>query len=177
MTDDIGYQALTQAAMKGVMKEALKIAASESGLPGDHHFYITFRTRASGVQIAEHLKKRFPDEMTIVIQHQFWDLEIHKQHFEVVLQFSGVPQHLHIPFSAVTRFVDPSVNFGIGFEPLMTQQADSVEMVEDDEAEEEIVLEGDPAAADAAMEQEEASEESRPASDGTVVSLDAFRRK
>ena len=168
MTDDIGYQALTQAAMKGVMKQALKIAASPAGLPGDHHFYVTFRTRAAGVKMAEHLMKRFPDEMTIVVQHQFWDLEIHERHFELVLQFSGVPQHLHIPFSAVTRFVDPSVNFGIGFEPMAVQQVETIDPVFDDEPEPEATAPAETKAEDG---------ESRPASDGTVVSLDSFRRK
>lgn len=173
MTDDIGYQGLTQAAMRGVMKEALKIAASDAGLPGDHHFYITFRTRAQGVSMAEQLVKRFPDEMTIVIQHQYWDLEVHDKYFEIVLQFSGVPQHLKIPYIAVSRFVDPSVNFGIGFEPMAVQQADSVDLVSDDPFDETAEVETDaPEAASAKGE-----DESRPASDGTVVSLDAFRRK
>ncbi len=173
MTDDIGYQALTQSAMRGVMREALKLAASEAGLPGDHHFYITFRTRAPGVVMAEQLIKKFPDEMTIVIQHQFWDLEVHQRHFEVVLQFSGVPQHLTIPYSAVSRFVDPSVNFGIGFEPIAVQQSDTIEPVEDG------LPTDDPVAdSDAPVEASDVPEddESRPASDGTVVSLDAFRR-
>lgn len=167
MTDDIGYQGLTQAAMRGVMKEALKIAASDSGLPGEHHFYITFRTRAPGVSIADQLAKRFPDEMTIVIQHQFWDLEVHTKHFEVVLQFSGVPQHLSIPYSAVTRFVDPHVNFGIGFEPMAVQQADTIDPIGETTSPEDE-------SAEAATSSDE---EARPASDGTVVSLDAFRRK
>lgn len=177
MTDDIGYQRLTQAAMRGVMKEALKIAASDVGLPGDHHYYITFRTRAPGVSLADQLAKRFPDEMTIVIQHQYWDLEVHEKHFEIVLQFSGVPQHLTIPYAAVTRFVDPSVNFGIGFEPMAVQQADGVDTIEplDDS---EIIEDAEDIVADAPMEGAAGDDdESRPASDGTVVSLDAFRRK
>ncbi len=169
MTDDIGYQALTQAAMRGVMKHALKVAASETGLPGDHHFYITFRTGAPGVAMAEHLSQKFPDEMTIVIQHQFWDLEVSDRHFEIVLQFSGVPQHLKIPFGAVTRFVDPSVNFGIGFEPMAVQHAEeTIDPVEEGSAK---------GAKPAAAKKEDAAEGDRPASDGTVVSLDAFRRK
>jgi hypothetical protein len=116
MTDYIGYEALSQAAMRGVVREALRRAKASGGLPGDHHYYISFRTRAPGVKIAEQLVQRFPEEMTIVIQHQFWDLEVHDGHFEVVLKFSGVPQHLSIPLAAITRFVDPSVNFGIAFE-------------------------------------------------------------
>jgi len=171
MTDDIGYQALTQAAMRGVMKEALKIAASDAGLPGSHHFYITFRTNAPGVKIADHLRQRFPEEMVIVIQHQFWELEVEERHFEVVLQFSGVPQHLEVPYSAVTRFYDPSVEFGMGFEPMAVQHADTIEP---------ITTKAPPAIDETpkAEEKPEASEEeSRPASDGTVVRLDTFRRK
>ena len=163
MTDEIGYRALTQAAMKGVMKEALKIAATGNGLPGDHHFYITFRTRAAGVKMAPQLVQRFPEEMTIVVQHQFWDLEIHERHFELVLQFSGVPQHLHIPYAAVSRFYDPSVEFGIGFDPATVQTQDSIDTVS------ELAAPKAPA--------QDSGQESRPASDGTVVSLDQFRRK
>lgn len=160
MMDDIGYQALTQSAMRGVMKQALKIAASGKGLPGDHHFFVTFRTRAPGVTMAEHLIKKFPDEMTIVIQHQFWDLEVHERHFEVVLQFSGVPQHISIPYTTVTRFVDPSVNFAIGFQPMAVQQPETMDDVATDEP-----------------ETEAEKEAARKAAAGTVVSLDAFRRK
>jgi len=116
MTDYIGYDALSQAAMRGVVREALKRAKANGGLPGEHHFYISFRICVPGVKIAEHLMQRFPEEMTIVIQHQFWDLEVHDGHFEIVLKFSGVPQHLSVPLAAITRFVDPSVNFGIAFE-------------------------------------------------------------
>jgi len=165
MTDDIGYQALTQAAMRGVMKEALKVAESPNGLPGDHHFYITFRTKAPGVKLAEALVQKFPDEMTIVIQHQYWDLEVHERHFELVLQFSGIPQHLHIPYSAVNRFVDPSVNFGLGFEEVDAEEHDPLDVATDDDQ-----------AGDADLDAGD-DDESRPASDGTVVSLDAFRRK
>ena len=165
MTDDIGYQALTQAAMRGVMKEALKVAESPNGLPGDHHFYITLRTKAPGVKLAEALVQKFPDEMTIVIQHQYWDLEVHERHFELVLQFSGIPQHLHIPYSAVNRFVDPSVNFGLGFEEVDAEAHDPLDVATDDDQ-----------AGDADLDAGD-DDESRPASDGTVVSLDAFRRK
>ena len=176
MTDDIGYQALTQAAMRGVMKEALKIAASDAGLPGEHHFYITFRTRAPGVKMAEHLIQKFPEEMTIVIQHQFWDLEIHDTHFELVLQFSGVPQHLHIPYSAVTRFQDPSVRFGLGFEPVLVQDAETLDLDEGKMSAPEHAP-ADQDSAEPVTDDADEDAESRPASDGTVVSLDAFRRK
>jgi len=167
MTDDIGYQALTQAAMRGVMKEALKLAASDAGLPGNHHFYISFRTRAPGVQIADHLLTKYPEEMMIVVQHQFWDLEVGDRKFELVLQFSGVPQHLEIPYSAVKRFHDPSVDFLMVFEPAGVNYRDEVEPVREDVAE----------APEQAVPEAEVAEEARPASDGTVVQLDTFRRK
>jgi len=162
VTDYIGYNQLTRAAMRGVVRDVLKQTA-ESGAPqGDHHFYISFRTKAPGVKIASHLVERFPDEMTIVIQHQYWDLEVQQSHFEIILKFSGVPQHLHVPFAAITRFVDPSVNFGLSFE------ADDAE--------------GDGSIIGPVQERRSAIElsdnEAKPDSgDGTVVNLDAFRRK
>ena len=157
MTDYIGYEALTQAAMRGVVREALKRARVSGGLPGDHHFYLTFRTKAPGVKIADYLTERFPEDMTIVIQHQFWDLEVADGHFEIILKFSGVPQHLYVPYSAITRFVDPSVNFGLTFEsPNKDETVISP-------ASEHSSNDGDKPAAEG--------------EEGTVVNLDAFRRK
>ncbi len=155
MTDYIGYDSLTQAAMRGVMREALAKTAQNGATPGDHHFYISFRTKAPGVKMAEHLVERFPEEMTIVIQHQFWDLETHPDHFEVILKFAGVPQHLAVPYAAVTRFLDPSVNFGLSFEK--------------DGAPSNEARVVDPAAEPSAPPQADGGD--------TVVSLDAFRRK
>ncbi|MDJ0920006.1 MAG: ClpXP protease specificity-enhancing factor SspB [Henriciella sp.] len=160
MTDYIGYEALTQAAMRGVVREALRQAAKGSAPPGDHHFYITFRSKAPGVRIADHLIERFPDEMTIVIQHQYWDLEVHDGHFEIVLKFNGVPQHLSIPFAAMTRFVDPAVNFGVSFEKAASGEAQVV----------------DPAPEDSKLAIADTDTEASDDSD-TVVSLDAFRQK
>lgn len=160
MTDYIGYEALTQAAMRGVVREALRQAAKGSAPPGDHHFYVTFRSKAPGVRIADHLIERFPDEMTIVIQHQYWDLEVHDGHFEIVLKFNGVPQHLSIPFAAMTRFVDPAVNFGVSFEKSTS-------------GDEEVVA---PAPETSELTPSAAAETG--SNDGeTVVSLDAFRQK
>lgn len=152
--DLIGYQELTQAAMKGVLRAALKKIAAAGALPGEHHFYITFRTRTPGVVMADQLKDKFPDEMTIVIQHQYWDFEVHDDRFELILKFGGVPQHLSVPFSAVSRFFDPAVNFGLQFE-LDDDGLASVPPAE-------ISLHG----------------QTPPTTpEGTVVSLDAFRRK
>ena len=161
MTDYIGYEALTQAAMRGVVREAMRQAAKGSAPPGDHHFYVTFRTKAPGVKIPDHLIEQFPDEMTIVIQHQYWDLEVHDGHFEIVLKFNRVPQHLSIPYVAMTRFVDPAVNFGVSFEKAA--------------AGEEATL-VDPALQKDDTENNDGSSSADEAAD-TVVSLDAFRRK
>ena len=161
MTDYIGYEALTQAAMRGVVREALRQAAKGSAPPGDHHFYVTFRTKAPGVKIPDHLVEQFPEEMTIVIQHQYWDLEVHDGHFEIVLKFNRVPQHLSIPYVAMTRFVDPAVNFGVSFEKAVVEESAPVV---------------DPAIEKDSDTMGEESSEQEGSAD-TVVSLDAFRRK
>ena len=115
MTKDIlRYDLMVQDALKGVVRKILA-EAGRDGLPGDHHFYITFKTRAAGVAIPVHLMERFPDEMTIVMQHKYWDLKVGEDYFEVGLSFSQVPAHLHIPFSAITAFVDPAVDFALQF--------------------------------------------------------------
>ena len=160
MTDYIGYEALTQAAMRGVVRETLRQVQANQMPPGDHHFYITFRAKAPGVKMADHLSERFPDEMTIVVQHQFWDLEVYDDHFEVILKFAGVPQHLSIPWMALTRFVDPSVNFGLSFE------------VESGDTSKGVIA---PTVDTPTESKIEEPTDGEPAN--TVVSLDAFRRK
>ena len=109
------YDRMVERALRGVMHDALAHAAKH-GLPGAHHFYITFRTDHPKAQLDQSLKTRFPQEMTIVLQHQFWDLSIDADGFSVTLSFSNVPQRLVIPFAAVTAFTDPSVNFGLQFQ-------------------------------------------------------------
>ena len=113
--DQMHYEAMAQEALRGVVKAALKRAAAPEGLPGAHHFYITFKTDAPGVSGPVDLLSKYPDEMTIVLQHQFWDLKVHDSGFEVGLSFRRVPEKLEIPFAAVTGFFDPSVNFGAEF--------------------------------------------------------------
>jgi hypothetical protein len=140
--DGFDYEKMAQEALRGVVREALKRVQKTGALPGRHHFYLTFKTRHPGVDIA--------DEMTIVLEHQFYDLTVTERRFEVTLRFAGVPQHLVIPFGALTRFYDPSVRFGLQFEA-----------VED---------ETDRQAAKAAPLPE-------PEAAGSVVVLDAFRRK
>lgn len=113
--DLMRYDLLAQNALKGVVKEALRIAERQ-GLPGEHHFYIAFNTKAPGVNISEKIAQRYPREMTIVLQHQYWNLHVHDDYFEVELSFDQVPERLVIPFDAVKGFLDPAVQFGLQFE-------------------------------------------------------------
>jgi hypothetical protein len=112
--DHIRYDLLAQDALRGVIRTVLTDAAVK-GLPGEHHFFITFDTRADGVRMSARLKASYPDEMTVVLQHQFWDLTVGEEDFDVGLAFNGIPERLHIPFKAVRAFMDPSVQFGLQF--------------------------------------------------------------
>ena len=149
--DLMHYHALAQDALRGVVKTALKRAASPEGLPGAHHFYITFKTHAPGVSGPPDLLGKYPDEMMIVLQNQFWDLAPGETFFSVTLKFGGEPKRLSIPYAAVSRFVDPSVQFGLEFETVVEPQP--------------------PADADDKPEAAAASDEPK------VVSLDQFRKK
>jgi hypothetical protein len=154
MTEDrLGYQAMIERAMRGVAREALRVAAAD-GLPGAHHFYLTFRSRADGVELSDALLAKHPDEMTIVLQHKFWGLEVTDDAFAVTLTFGGRSERLKVPFAAVTRFVDPSVRFALQFDQLVPAPADL-----------------SPAKGAAAPA------ESAPAPEAKVVALDAFRKK
>ena len=113
--DLIGYDALQQDALRSVVRGALERAATARGLPGDHHFYVSFRTDMPGVVMPDELIARYPEEMTIVLQNQFWDLSPGETSFSVTLQFSGQPKNLCIPYTAMTRFYDPSVQFLLQF--------------------------------------------------------------
>jgi uncharacterized protein len=117
MTKDfIGYKALTDAALRGVVRGALK-HVEKQGLIGAHHFRLSFRTRFPGIEIPDFLLEQYPEEMTIIIQHQFWGLKVKENHFEVTLTFRKVPATLAIPFGALTAFVDPGVQFALNFQP------------------------------------------------------------
>lgn len=128
--DLIRYDLLVQDALRSVVRRVLTDVARD-GLPGDHHLYVSFDTRASGVRLSPRLKERYPEEMTIVLQHQFWDLIVSELFFEVGLSFNGIPERLHIPFAALKGFFDPSVKFGLQFEPVAE---------EDEEAEDEPAM-------------------------------------
>lgn len=112
--DFIGYQALTDAALRGVVRDALR-RIEKQGLVGSHHFYLTFKTKFPGVDIPDFLREQYPDEMTIILQHQFWGLKITEERFEVTLTFKKLPATLVIPFPALTAFFDPGVQFGLQF--------------------------------------------------------------
>ncbi len=159
------YEAWTQAALRQVVARAVAYAG-EHGLPGDHHFYVTFRTDHPGVVIPPRLRAQYPQEMTIVLQHQFWDLKVDEEAglISVGLSFGGAPASLVIPLDALTAFADPAVNFGLGFRPVLPDGA-----------------------ADTTTEAPDAAREATEAAAGTtadapseapqVVSLDAFRRR
>jgi hypothetical protein len=115
MADQIRYDLLTQQALRGVVRSVLTDAAKK-GLPGEHHFYIAFDTQAEGVRLSERLRAQYPEEMTIILQHQFWDLLVGEHGFEIGLSFGGIPEKLAIPFEAINGFFDPSVQFGLQFE-------------------------------------------------------------
>lgn len=163
----IDYDAKVQDALRSVVKTVLRETA-EDGLQGDHHFYIAFKTRADGVKIPEHLSTRFPDEMTIVLQHKFWGLKVEETHFEVGLSFNQQPELLIIPFEAVVGFVDPSVQFALQF----NDDADAPESTIQPAATDYDDL------SDADAEQGDAPADNSPTDDGSnVVALDAFRKK
>jgi hypothetical protein len=130
----IPYDEIVQEALRAVVGRVLgEVQASGSHLPGAHHFYITFKTQAPGVSIPRHLVERFPDEMTIVIQHKFWDLKVGDDIFEVGLTFNQVPAHLIIPFAAISAFVDPAVNFALQFQVAGGDEPEPHEAAENDE--------------------------------------------
>jgi hypothetical protein len=137
MTDEtpeslIPYDEIVQEALRDVVGRVLREVESTGTLPGDHHFYITFQTRMPGVSIPKHLSERFPEEMTIVIQHRFWDLKVEDDAFSVGLSFGGVPATLRVPFAAVTDFVDPAVDFSLKFQAATESPHEEHEEAEND---------------------------------------------
>ncbi len=149
---DIDYGNLMHAAMRGLIRQVLE-GVAQDGLPGEHHFFITFSTRAEGVQLADWLVQRYPTEMTVVIQHWFDALDVDDEGFGVTLNFGDSPERLYIPYDAIRTFVDPSVEFGLRFESVG----------EDDEEEDELDI-------------ELAEVEEEPTTDAEIVSLDKFRK-
>lgn len=162
--DHIRYDILTQDALRGVVRKVLT-EVSKTGLPGDHHFFISFATRAPGVRISQRLLEQYATEMTIVLQNQYWDLKVTDTGFEVALSFDGISETLVIPFSALKGFFDPSVQFGLTFDA-----ADTGATAETSEIDE-------PEQAEPADEADQTGEDEEEASGEKVVSLDAFRKK
>ena len=131
MTEDLmGYDQIVEDALKGVVREALSRVAVV-GLPGDHHFYITYKTDAPGVHVPQSLQKQYPEEITIVIQHRFWDLIIDDDKFSVTLSFGGRKEYLEVPFAAITGFADPSVQFGLQFKAEQSHINENLQEQED----------------------------------------------
>jgi len=171
-TDLIRYDVLTRDALRGVLRRVLTDAA-EHGLPGEHHFYITFLSTAEGVKLSPRLLSQYPQEMTVILQHQFWDLVVTEDHFEVGLSFGGIPERLVVPFSAITRFFDPSVQFGLQFETAETAASEAEPVTA--EAEGEKVA---PAAAPESPDNpDDDGGDDHPREGAQVVRLDRFRKK
>lgn len=163
MADDlIGYDQLTQDAGRSVVRAALMRATGAGGLPGRHHFYITFRTQMPGVVIPDHVSARYPEDMTIVLEHQFWDLEVFSDRFRVIVKFGGQPHPVVIPFTAISRFYDPHVRFGLQFEPHLADAPHALE---------------EPTARDPAQDEHDEGPPPTAVAGSAVVSLDAFRKK
>lgn len=158
--NELFYDHMVDEALRGVMVKALR-HAEQFGLPGDHHFYITFRTDHPRAVISADLKARYPEEITIVLQHQYWDLKVEETGFSVGLSFNQTPQILVVPYGAVTAFVDPSVKFGLQFRP-HTEDGDGGEAA--------------PEPADQVAPADEDTAAPTAASDN-VVTLDRFRKK
>lgn len=156
---ELDYAWLTQNAMRGVVREVLKLTRDLGELPGEHHFYIEFDTNMPGVGLADRLRTQYPDRMTIVLQHQFDDLIIEEDKFSVTLQFKGVPEPIMIPFDSITQFADPSANFVLQFQSEDAQLSDEAEIPDEPD--------DDPTP----------PEDTPPTGGADVVSLDRFRKK
>lgn len=179
MTEDIvRYDILVQNALRGVIRKVLS-EVEKTGLPGNHHFFITFVTTAPGVRISNRIREQYPEQMTIVLQHQFWDLEIGETGFGIGLSFSDVPEKLYVPYAAIRGFYDPSVNFELEFDVAETD-AEADENGDDiDEDATDIAAQAETDTGEGAAEPTDDDKDQADADAGTadVVSLDAFRKK
>jgi hypothetical protein len=171
-TDHIRYDVLARDALRGVLRRVLTDVA-EHGLPGEHHFFITFLSTAEGVKLSPRLLAQYPEEMTIILQHQFWDLIVTEERFEVGLSFGGIPERLVVPFNAIKSFFDPSVQFGLQFEP---SEAALAAPATDRPAAPAPVPSAVPSALPAPPAEAKA-EPAKPGDGAEVVRLDRFRKK
>lgn len=176
----IDFPSLIDHAMRDVVRRALQVV-EKKGLPGEHHFFVSFRTEYPGVGISPALHGRHPNEMTIVLQHQFWDLKVEEERFSITLSFNSVPEKLVIPFQALTAFADPSVKFGLQFHTFLSDDTDDDLLDEDDllellerETSEASILKKEPTKKAAAKK---AAKDDKVGGDDVVVTLDAFRKK
>ncbi|MFN3657110.1 MAG: SspB family protein [Pseudolabrys sp.] len=182
MPDHIRYDLLTQQALRGVVRSVL-VDTAKKGLVGDHHFYISFDTRAPGVRLSERMRAQYPEEMTVILQHQFWDLKVTDEGFEVGLSFGGVPEKLAVPFEAIKGFFDPSVQFGLQFEEV--GEAEAAQAEGKPATKRKLPPAPAPVAAKAEAKaelQDESKPEppekpDKPTGSGEVVRLDRFRKK
>ncbi len=163
-TDHIRYDVLARDALRGVLRRVLTDAA-EHGLPGDHHFFITFLSTAEGVKLSPRLLAQYPEEMTVILQHQFWDLTVTEDRFEVGLSFGGIAERLVVPFNSIKSFFDPSVQFGLQFEPADAPAASLPA----------VAAPAAPTVPTPAIENKD--EPAKPSDGAEVVRLDRFRKK
>jgi|SRR4051794_8624553 hypothetical protein len=176
-TDHIRYDVLARDALRGVLRRVLADAA-EHGLPGEHHFFITFLSTAEGVKLSPRLLAQYPQEMTVILQHQFWDLTVSEDRFEVGLSFGGIPERLVIPFHAIKSFFDPSVQFGLSFEAAEAPDAHAGPAQPTTTAN--LPAAAPPSALPATTPPpmaEKAEEPAKPGEGAEVVRLDRFRKK
>jgi len=169
-TDHIRYDVLARDALRGVLRRVL-IDAAEHGLPGEHHFFITFVSTAEGVKLSPRLLAQYPEEMTVILQHQFWDLVVTEDRFEVGLSFNGIPERLVVPFNAIKSFFDPSVQFGLQFETEMATETPASSEASAASAASALAA---PPAAPAVPSEDEPPKSGEGAE---VVRLDRFRKK
>ena len=189
--DLIRYDLLAQQALRGLVRKVLADAAQQ-GLPGEHHFYVKFATEAPGVLMSPRLRGQYPEEMTIVLQHQFWDLDVTEEAVSITLSFNAIPERLTVPFSAIRGFFDPSVQFGLEFDaedaaedgaetpqappPVFAAETDGdaivAEAAQDDAPPDDAPRDGPEPDADTEDDADTETEDG-----ATVVSLDAFRKK
>jgi uncharacterized protein len=172
-TDHIRYDVLARDALRGVLRRVLSDAA-EHGLPGEHHFFITFLSTAEGVKLSPRLLAQYPEEMTVILQHQFWDLTVTEDRFEVGLSFGGIPERLVVPFNSIKSFFDPSVQFGLQFDPSEAMSEAPAANLPAVAAPAALPVPAPPSAAAAPENQDEPA---KPSEGAEVVRLDRFRKK
>ena len=175
MTNEaIDYPMMIDNAMRGVVRSALEFVQTD-GLPGDHHFFISFQTQFPGVQISPQLKDRYPEEITIVVQHQFWDLHVDDVGFSLMLSFNNIPEKLVVPWDSLTAFADPSIKFGLQFH--------GKDFANDEATDDEKLAcpatgkTGKEKPPTASFDEDEPKDETEPANDEKVVSLETFRKR